>query len=415
MNSADGTQLTNFPARGGKKRQSRAARSVWANVVLLGVMGCQRSCDRAPHQDPNAATLAQAIPVAQLALVTNNGSDSLSLLDLSASGATRTLSLDFDARREAPHHLALTADRLFVALAHPREAPPNPRDHRAHGRSATTPGEIAVLARADLRLTTRLTVDESPGDLQVTHAGDRLLVTHFDLARAFEGAARGAAPRELFATLQVWDTRALHKLEARALCVAPHGIAISDDDRTAFVACYGSDELAIVDLSRPGLATDKIPLGTAPGPLGAPAYGPYAATLTPDQREVLVSTMEGQAVAVFDRERRTFVASVPVRARAMLSCMHSTHVAYVPLAAPDGLVRLERRDGAWSETGRSALDGRCLNPHAAVCSSGGALWVVCEGDHRSSGVVLAVDPQTLAPTARFEVGVYPDGMTLALP
>lgn len=412
MNSADRSQLTKFPAGRGKKRRSARA---WLAVGALG-LACSGRCNDTVRQDPHAAESARSIDDARLAYVTNNGSDSLSLLDLDTPGRVLDVRLDFDDRREAPHHLAVTPDRLFVALAHPRLAPPA-GGHKEHGRSADTPGEIAVLDRHDLRLLARLTVDESPGDLLVTRAGDRLLVTHYDLARAFVGAARNAPPRELFASLQVWDTRTLTLWAARDLCVAPHGIAVSGDGATAYVACYGSDELAVVDLRTRELSADKIPLGSRPGPLGAPEYGPYAAVLTPDERQVLVSQLEGKALAVFDVATRRFTDSLALRARAMLPCVKSEGartVAFVPLV-PDGLERLERsqQGDSWVEVTRRDLRHECVNPHAAVCRADGRVWLICEGDHQTPGLVLEVDAESLDVRARYPVGVYPDGMGFA--
>ena len=47
--------------------------------------------------------------------------------------------------------------------------------------------------------------------------------------------------------------------------IAPHGAVTSADDRTAIVACYGSDEIAVVDLTSPTLQTSRYPLGAAQG------------------------------------------------------------------------------------------------------------------------------------------------------
>ena len=390
-------------------------------MVALGA-GCSarlRACGTteapAAHEDPQAALLARAIPDERLAYVTNNGSDSLSLLDLDAPGVVHVVSLDFDARREAPHHLAVDAvgDRLYLAFAHPRTTPPSGDPHAQHGRSGIAPGELVTLERSTLRLLRRDPVDESPGDLVLARDGATLLVSHYDLARAFSGAARSAPPRELFATLQLWDVHAGTKRAERAVCVAPHGIAISHDGALALLACYGSDEVAVVDLRSPDLSTEKIPLGPASGPLGAPRYGPYSITLAPDERLAVVAELEGKELRVLDVRTRTFddALRIELGARAMMPCFASSGALYLPLAAPDGLARIN--------VGRAVVEARvefgasCTNPHVTACRADGRIFVVCEGDRVGPGSVLEVDPVTLAQKAQWTVGVAPDALVFA--
>lgn len=411
MNLRGGRQLTKFclarvknPGLKTRRRPPGALGGLVLGLALpLVAGGCAGSCTRAPREDPAAARVAASVPRARAAYVSNNGSDSISVLDLDHPGDAAAVALDFDARREAPHHLAIdpTGDRLYVAFAHPR--PTAGTDHRAHGRSALAPGEVVSLQLSTLRLLGRFEVDESPGDLVLTARADKVVVTHYDLARAFAGAARGAPPRDLFATLQVWNVRAGTKWAERALCVAPHGIALHGE--TAYVACYGSDELALVDLRTPDLTTERFPLGAGSGPLGAPRFGPYAATVAPDGRTVAVTELEGKELRFFDLTTRSFGPAVALGARAMMPCF-TGDALLVPLAAPDGLARVH--DGVLGR--RVDLDASCTNPHVTACRHDGRAFVVCEGDHVGSGAVLEVDPVTLATRGRWTVGVYPDAL-----
>lgn len=375
-----------------------------ALVAACSVLGCDHGCPARAHEDPGAANVAAAIPRERAGYVSNNGSDSLSVLDLERPGTAMVVSLDFDGRREAPHHLAIdpAGNRLYVAFAHPRAT--STESHREHGRSAIAPGELVILELSTLRLLQRSEVDESPGDLALTADATKLLVTHYDLARAFAGAAKGRPPRELFATLQVWDAHAGSKWAERAICVAPHGIAVHES--TAFIACYGSDELLLVDVSSPELRTERFPLGTSTAPLGAPRFGPYAVTLSPDGRDAIVSELEGKELRVFDRHARQFddARTVPLGARALLPCF-SGDALYVPLAAPDGLARV--RGSAFD---RVDFDASCITPHAAACRADGRVFVVCEGDRVGPGAVVEIDPATLAIRARWSVGVAPDAL-----
>ena len=197
--------------------------------------------------------------------MTDNGSDTISVLDRDGTVVTH-VPIDIDASaREAPHHLAIdpVAGWIFVALAFP--APPTgSRDpHKAHG-NAEDRGKLARLDLLNLAVKDTRDVDENPGDVILTHDRTRVLVTHYDMKRAMNVATRGGVAGMMFASLQVWDARDMRKIAERALCVAPHGITVTPDDHTAIVACYGSDELAVVDLTSPSLPSARYPLGATP-------------------------------------------------------------------------------------------------------------------------------------------------------
>lgn len=353
------------------------------------------------------------IPRERAAYVTNDGSDSLSVVDRDGVLVTTVpVDLDPDAH-EAPHHIAIDAarDTAFVALAFPEVAPAKSGAHASHGRAGER-GRLARLELGRLAVTAATDVDESPGDLVLTHDRSRVLVTHFDMKRAMEVASRGgASPSTMFARLLVLDARTLHTVGARAICTAPHGVAVTRDDRTAFVACYGSDELAIVDLASAGLPTTRIPLGSAPGVPGVPRYGPYAATLSPDEKLVAVTDLDGQDVRVLDRETRRFERTIPLAAKAFMPAFVDARSIVVPTQAPDGLARVDLATG--EVTARTSMaKSECTLPHVVKIAKDGRAYLVCEGNHADPGSVLEIDPTTLATKRRWTVGVYADGIDL---
>ncbi len=353
------------------------------------------------------------IPPARAAYVTNNGSDSISVIDRDGDTVTTVpLDLDPDAR-EAPHHLAIDAasKTAFVALAFPPEPGKKKDPHASHG-TASDVGKLAKLDLGNLSANTAVDVDENPGDVVLTHDRARALVTHFDMKRAMDVAARGgASPATMFAHLVVLDARTMKRLGSRPVCTAPHGIAVTRDDRTAFIACYGSDELAIVDLSADGFPTSRIPLGSSPGVPGVPRYGPYSATLSPDEKLVIVADLEGQDIRVFDRSSKRFVAerTVPLAAKAFMPAFLDATTLLVPTQAPDGLVRVDLATA--KVTGRGSLTkAECALPHVVKVAKDGRIYLVCEGNHTQSGSVLEIEREALSAKKRWEVGVYPDGI-----
>ncbi len=386
--------------------------------TLLFYLLCSLAWSPACHKKSVTATTPGAdvgIPLARAGYVTDNGSDAISVIDLDSDRVV-DVAVDLDPqRREAPHHLTIdpAAGRLFVALAFPEPVAPEKKDdpHASHG-NASNHGMLARLDLTRLAVNEAREVDENPGDVVLTHDRSRVLVTHFDMKRAMDVAAAGGTTSAMFASLQMWDAGTMTLVGSRPLCVAPHGITITPDDKTAFVACYGSDELAVVDLSTPSLATSRYPLGASPGAPGVPTYGPYSATLSPDGARVVVADLEGMDLRVFDRATKKFLADkvVSLGARAFMPAFVSADVVLVPMQGPDGIARVNLGTGAVEA--RVSTGESCRAPHVARGAKDGRAYVVCEGDHVSKGAVVQIDPATLATVKRWAVGVYPDGLAL---
>lgn len=338
------------------------------------------------------------------------------MLDRDGDAVTNVpLDLEPD-EHEAPHHLTIdhAGKQLFVALAFPPEPSKKKRDpHGSHGGSAD-PGRVVRLALDNLAATKEVDVDENPGDVVLTHDRTRVLVTHFDMKRAMDVAAKGgASPSTMFARLIVLDAKTMTSQGERAICTAPHGVATTKDDKTAFVACYGSDELAVVDLGAAGFPTSRIPLGSSQGVPGVPRYGPYSATLSPDEAIVVVADLEGQDVRVFDRAKKQFVneKTVPLAAKAFMPAFVGERTILVPTQAPDGLAKVDLDAG--KVVARGALTkAQCALPHVVKVAKDGRIFMVCEGDHTAPGSVVELDRESLGITKRWQVGVYPDGIAL---
>lgn len=347
--------------------------------------------------------------------MTNNASDSLSVLDRDGDTVIHVpIDLDHDAH-EAPHHLAIdaTSKSVFVALAFPPEAARNAKKdpHASHG-NASDVGRLARLDLVTLAVRESREVDENPGDVVLTHDRKRVLVSHFDMKRAMDVAAQGkASPSTMFAQLVVFDAKDMKRLGARPVCVAPHGITITSDDKTAYVACYGSDELAIVDLSSDALSTSRIPLGATQGVPGVPRFGPYSATLSPDEKLVVIADLEGQDIRVLDRETKRFLPDkmVPLAAKAFMPAFVDDHTLLVPTQSPDGLARVDL-ERAKVERRTSFPRETCGLPHVVRVAKDKRVYLVCEGDHRAPGTVLEIDPVTLDVKKKWTVGAYPDGL-----
>jgi hypothetical protein len=233
------------------------------------------------------------------------------------------------------------------------------------------------------------------------------VVSHYDLKRVLDNPDDEKAR----SALAVIDTQA--GLASRVLipvCMAAHGIALSrPHGDIAYVACYGEDALAIVDLTDPGAEVQRIPIGPSAS-LRNPAYGPYAAVMSPDQKTIAVSNLESKDVRFFDIESGTFVESMRIftnGAPYFVAWSPDGNRVYVPMQSPD-IIALVDMTGEEDILLRE-LAGECDRPHIAELDEEHGLFLVCEGDQTTTpGKVLRLDPETLETLSDTEVGLYPD-------
>jgi DNA-binding beta-propeller fold protein YncE len=349
----------------------------------------------------------------ELAIVSNNGDDTLTLVDLSVPEVVGAAGIGLDpVDLDGPHHVALDRanGEVLTVLAYP-VPPVAPGPHAAHGGSQR-PGAIQRLALTDLSPLGALEVETNPGDIVLSDDGQLVVVSHFDLVRAQEQTELEAKR----ATLALVDPRSVGTAEAPTLiktCVAPHGVALSrPSGERAYVACYGEDALAVVDTTDPSAIPELVSLGIGGEP-GRPFYGPYAAVLSPEGDVVAVSNTESRDVRLFDVAQARFTATIAADAGAtpyFVAWSDDGRELFVPFQAPDGVARLPVSGG--SGTTRWFSGDECERPHEIVRSHAGRLFVVCEGDHVAPGKLLELDPMTLETLAELDVGVYPDRLAI---
>ncbi|HRG95338.1 MAG TPA: YncE family protein [Polyangiaceae bacterium] len=408
-----------------------SARGLARLVTLAGLGALASACTRdapavvyEPYSGPPVFPERRApLPAVsgELGLVSNAGSDTITAIDVGRGEVLATVPVGRDpVDLDGPHHVALDRARGFayVALSYPATTASS-GPHASHGGSVRL-GVVQKLRLSDLRVVGEARVDPNPGDIVLSDDGRRLVVTHFDLTKA---TAKDVAPESRRATLAVLDPEALTLTGAPEpvripVCAAPHGLALSRPaGDVAYVACYGDDAVAVVDLREPSAAPVRVPLGPgAQSAPSAPVYGPYSVALSPSGKELLVANLESKDVRVFDAATRAPTGRVFPTQGAPYFPVWSEDEAelFVPTQAPDGVRVLDARTGAVKR--QRALDAReCASPHEAVLAGDGAVWLVCEGDRKSPSVVLSIDRDTLATRRSLAVGVYPDRLIVRGP
>lgn len=364
---------------------------------------------------PNRRTPLE-IPDTGLALVTNSFSDTLSVLDLATGEDLGAYPVGRDpVSLDGPHHVVVSpsGDAVFVALSYPVANTSGP--HASHG-SSTQAGYAQKLDGKDLHVLGQVRVDNNPGDIVLSADGKRLVVSHFDLQRAIKNPGDIEAAR---ATLAVIDPAEMALTGSPAAvrvptCVAPHGVALSQPDGAiAYVACYGEDSLAVVDLEKAEVV-NRVPVADGVSGFGDPQFGPYSAVLSPGGGLLALGNTVSNDVRFYD------VTAGKMLPGNTLSTFGSPYFPawsadekklVIPLQAPDGISVYDLTTGT-EQAHRDFTGDECPLPHVATRLDDDTIALVCEGDHKTAGKVLWLDPETLATVRKADVGVYPDALTI---
>ena len=396
----------------------RPARLSWLLAPLLG-------CEEQPVTYEVQPFEGEAFPdrLAPLdypesaGLVTNSLSDTLSVLDLGSMEvlATRPVGrnpVDVD----GPHHVTIDEvdGHAYIALSYPAsQIVLGP--HATHGSSASY-GWVQKLRLEDLSVVAQIRVEPNPGDIVMSPDRRFIAVSHFDLQRAIEhpddiGKARSSVAvidRETFGEPGAKPTFI-------TTCVAAHGMVFGPGGEL-YVACYGEDNVAVIDLSKDELVPDFLELGDGAGTFGAPNYGPYALTMSPDGAWLVVSNTVSNdvrfietATGLVDSSRTLFTNAAPF----FPTFANDGRTLAVVTQQPDTL-RLVDMEGELDDEVKTFLGDECPLPHVVMAekrlSGDEEFVVVCEGDKKSNGRVvrLSKDLETLGAV---EVGIYPDAIT----
>ncbi len=349
-------------------------------------------------------------------LITNSGSDTLTWFDLDSLEPVFTEPVGRVApEREGPHHGAALPDGSAYLIGISNFVPGSGSGpHGTHG-TGTVPGLMLKYDAATHVLVGEARVDRSPGDVRVTADGALALQTHFDLLRITEALEEGGTIDDMVAALAVVDTATMDLLEMVPVCPAPHGIAVAPDSSAAYVACWGSDELAVVGLADPFPVTrfDVGALGPNPA---SPRHEPYAVALSPADGSLWVSCLKTGDLRIFDPASQSWDDTrgpVATGGAPYFPTFTSDGSALlVPVQQSNAVIRVDPITGSVTDTLSLPFDD-CRSPHAIfITPDDQRALVVCEGDHIGPGSVAVLTLQPLALVTTHPVGVFPDDAIL---
>jgi YVTN family beta-propeller protein len=359
-------------------------------------------------------------------LVTNNFSDTISVLDLATFDVVATVPVGLNpVEREGPHHVAAAPDGEFYYVGISNYVPGSGAGpHGAHG-AGTADGHALKIRAADNVTVASARVDRNPGDIRLTPDGTRLLMTHFDLKLINDvlSANPDADVTETYANLTVIDPATMTKLSASPLCPAPHGLLPSADGTEAYAACYGSDQVGWIHFGVAGAdapeSVDLFDLAPDAGPPGATRYDPYAVTVSPADGTVWLSCWQTGELRVFDPStggvdlaRTVLVGGVP----GFGAFTSDGATLYVPHAGDDRIARIDPNLDPPVVEEQIDVPAECTTLHAVKILPGETeVAVVCEGNHITPGTIVRLDLATGTFDRIVTVGVFPDDAAVLLP
>ena len=354
-------------------------------------------------------------------LVTNNLSDTVSVLDLDAVGSATVPEVArvpvglIPVEREGPHHVTADAAGEFYYLGISNFVPgAGSGPHGNHG-TGTADGHVIKMRVADQLPVATLRVDRNPGDIRLTPDGQRLLVTHFDVLKIHDAFHAELPSSAMDARLAIIDPVAMTRLAMVTVCPAPHGVAISPDSRTVYVSCY-SDEIAIVDLTAPDRPVRRLPVRPDPGEPISPRCSPYAMTISPAGDSVWVSCLIDGALLRYDVAGGAMDAGARVilPGGALFGSFSADGATLVmPHQSADGVAFIDVATHTVLAD-KTFTPAECIAPHVVHHSDDQRhIMMVCEGDHATPGTFVVLDAATREVRSVTPLGVFPDDIAIS--
>jgi len=403
-------------------------------IAAIGVMpACGGEVPRYTLDAGFGPSDPSAIPMHGRLVVTNNGDDSLSVVDPgdSAAPALRVPVGLQPIEPEGPHHLSASPDgsALYVNISY-SVVGGGGGPHGAHG-NGTMPGFVLKLSTSDGAMIAKTLVDRNPGDNELSPDGATLYVSHYDLPKWTKGVATGNI-REGDSSLIAIDTATMAVKWNVATCPAAHGLRLSRDGNTLYSTC-APDEIAVVDLTASPIGVRRVPLPGFSEGEGC-LRCPYAVSVAPDD-SVWVASLgpssgrDGQGgIDVYDPATGAFdpARKLNMLGRALFPAFvvattdaGGGYRAYVPeqQGAAGDFVRVydvAAAGAAGVEAAPITLDrASCQNAHIIdIDAASNEARVVCEGDHARPGSMVFIDISAQSVTRSLPLGVFPDDIAV---
>ena len=261
--------------------------------------------------------------------VSNERSGDITVIDGSTLAPVQTIPVG---TRPRGLHVSPDGHTLYVATSGSPRMGPGTDPERAKNLTADKSADgIALIDLATSRVVRRLNVGSDPEEFALSRDGSRLFVANEDIATASiwdaatgreiataqvteepEGVAVHPTANEVWITCEEdGDIFVLHsdtgtRITDFRLGGRPRTITFTNDGTLAFIPLETSSAIAIVDAQQHRLL-ETIEIAKPALPMGS--------ALSPDGRELYVTTGRGNTVVVLDTVTRKIVATIPVGER----------------------------------------------------------------------------------------------------
>jgi YVTN family beta-propeller protein len=235
------------------------------------------------------------------------------------------------------------------------------------------------------------------GRVSVIDSSTNTVVANFGVGTSPSGVAVSPDNRTAYVANFLDDTVSVVELATvvATLPVGPHpqGIAVSPDGSTVYVANTFGDSLSIIDARIPDVV-DTIRVG----------FGPRGVLVSPDGRRIYVTTF-GRQVVVIDGATNAIVSTIPVGRNPWGMALHPTGSPLYVVNNDDHNVSVVSLQGS----GPAVTIPVGVGPHTVAITPDGARAYV---DNQGAGTLSVIDTATNEVVATFGVGRLPFGLDI---
>jgi len=325
--------------------------------------------------------------------VSNQGDDLISVISTEHNIVTRLLEVGASPALDVPHNLFVDAQKRYLYA------------------SLIATGEIWKFDIATDTFVGKAPAGNSAANVVVSPDGSKAYVTNWDITNP-----NGRA-------VQIIDTATLTKIQQVDVGLAPHGISFSHDGQSIYVTNYFSDSISILraadntEIARVLLAPDVRPVGTSL------KYQPLQVALTPDDKFAYVTCFQSDEVRVIDTMTKAIITAVPVGRRPfLLAVTPNGQFVYVANQQSNDMSVIRVADNQVIQTIKSSS---FANPHGIAFTPDGRYAYMTNENlsgnynpHHPSehggnhGNVVVIDTATNTVIKAIEVEVDPTGVVV---
>ncbi len=325
----------------------------------------------------------------QKAYVTNQGDDLVSVISTERNIVTRLIPVGDSPTLDVPHNLYVDKQNKYWYA------------------SLIAAGEVWKFDVATDTFQGKFKAGKSPANIVVSPDGTRILATDWDV---FNDGKK----------VRVFDAASLTVMRELEVGIAPHGINFSHDGQFIYITNYLSDSVSILRASDYE-EVERVLLAPDINPIRSSRFQPLQVVLTPDDRLAYVSCFNSNEVRIIETASKTLLDSVKVGRRPfLLEVTPNGQFVYVANQGSNDVSVIRVSDNQVAATIKSPS---FANPHGVAFTADGRYAYITNenlnGDfpaHHPTegggniGNVQVIDTQTLQVIKTIEVEVDPTGI-----